>query len=195
MPVAEDAVPASVPEAKRLKVFLRGAVQGVGFRPFIYRLAQELGLTGWVNNSSQGVNVEVEGSAAPITANRSMMRDVFLELLTNSFSARGAGLSVDIRVRTLHKGIANPLHEGDVLAADTVYVSYHDNGPGIPDESRSQIFKRLFSTKPGGRGLGLASILYFLELHGGEVQEMGAAGLGAEFGILLPLVADGGENA
>jgi len=46
---------------ERLRVALRGAVQGVGFRPFIYRLAAEMGLTGWVLNSSQGVFIEVEG--------------------------------------------------------------------------------------------------------------------------------------
>ena len=46
----------------RLKLVVRGAVQGVGFRPFIYRLAGELGLTGWVNNSSQGVFIECEGA-------------------------------------------------------------------------------------------------------------------------------------
>lgn len=40
---------------------VRGAVQGVGFRPFIYRLATDTGLNGWVNNSPQGVFIEVEG--------------------------------------------------------------------------------------------------------------------------------------
>jgi hydrogenase maturation protein HypF len=45
----------------RLKMTVRGAVQGVGFRPFVFRLATGLGLTGWVNNSSQGVFLEVEG--------------------------------------------------------------------------------------------------------------------------------------
>ena len=45
----------------RLKVIIHGAVQGVGFRPFIYRLSTELGLRGWVLNSSQGVFIEVEG--------------------------------------------------------------------------------------------------------------------------------------
>lgn len=46
---------------QRLKITIRGAVQGVGFRPFIYRLATELGLSGWVSNSPQGVFIEVEG--------------------------------------------------------------------------------------------------------------------------------------
>jgi len=45
----------------RVHIAIRGAVQGVGFRPFVYRLAQELGLRGWVNNSSAGVFVEAEG--------------------------------------------------------------------------------------------------------------------------------------
>lgn len=46
---------------ERLKVSVRGVVQGVGFRPFIYRLATQLGLNGWVLNSAQGVFIEVEG--------------------------------------------------------------------------------------------------------------------------------------
>ena len=51
-------------EPRRARLAIRGAVQGVGFRPFIYRLATELGLAGWVNNSPQGVFVEVEGARA-----------------------------------------------------------------------------------------------------------------------------------
>jgi hydrogenase maturation protein HypF len=47
--------------AERLRITLRGAVQGVGFRPFVYRLATEMSLTGWVLNSSSGLVVEVEG--------------------------------------------------------------------------------------------------------------------------------------
>lgn len=47
---------------QRLWVEIHGAVQGVGFRPFVYRLATELSLTGWVINNSQGVFIEVEGS-------------------------------------------------------------------------------------------------------------------------------------
>ena len=46
---------------QRLHIIIRGAVQGVGFRPFIYRLATEMNLNGWVINSNQGVIIEVEG--------------------------------------------------------------------------------------------------------------------------------------
>lgn len=45
----------------RLSLTIRGAVQGVGFRPFVYRLATQLNLKGWVNNSVGGVFIEVEG--------------------------------------------------------------------------------------------------------------------------------------
>jgi len=48
-------------EHHRLRLLIQGHVQGVGFRPFVYRLATELGLTGYVLNSPQGVVVEVEG--------------------------------------------------------------------------------------------------------------------------------------
>jgi hydrogenase maturation protein HypF len=45
----------------RLKLVIHGAVQGVGFRPFVHRLAKELHLNGWVSNSEKGVDIEVEG--------------------------------------------------------------------------------------------------------------------------------------
>jgi hydrogenase maturation protein HypF len=57
-----------VGSSSRLKVTVRGAVQGVGFRPFIYRLATAAGLAGWVNNSPQGVFLEVEGTRPALEA-------------------------------------------------------------------------------------------------------------------------------
>ncbi len=48
-------------ETKLLRISIRGLVQGVGFRPFVFRLASELGLAGWVCNSAQGVTIEIEG--------------------------------------------------------------------------------------------------------------------------------------
>ncbi len=50
----------------RRRLEVRGIVQGVGFRPFVYRLARELALDGWVRNDAAGVIIEVQGDAASI---------------------------------------------------------------------------------------------------------------------------------
>lgn len=47
---------------QRVRIRIGGAVQGVGFRPFIYRLAADHDVVGWVNNSSQGVMIEAEAA-------------------------------------------------------------------------------------------------------------------------------------
>ncbi len=46
---------------RRLHLRVQGMVQGVGFRPFVYTLATELGLCGWVRNNNAGVDIEIEG--------------------------------------------------------------------------------------------------------------------------------------
>ncbi|MCC7215310.1 MAG: carbamoyltransferase HypF [Burkholderiales bacterium] len=58
LPVAADVV------RRRLEV--HGVVQGVGFRPFVYRLAHDLKLAGWVRNDAAGVTIEVQGDPARV---------------------------------------------------------------------------------------------------------------------------------
>ena len=49
-------------------IHLEGLVQGVGFRPFVYRLARERGLSGWVSNTVDGVHVEINAAAEEAAA-------------------------------------------------------------------------------------------------------------------------------
>ncbi len=58
----------NVQPVERARIVVRGAVQGVGFRPFVYRLATDLGLAGWVLNSSSGVVIEVEGAGGAVAS-------------------------------------------------------------------------------------------------------------------------------
>ena len=62
--------PASDPDAARERVSVRvsGVVQGVGFRPFVYRLANEENLSGLIGNDTDGVTIELEGALAHIQA-------------------------------------------------------------------------------------------------------------------------------
>jgi hydrogenase maturation protein HypF len=57
--------PAKPPNLRK-HIQVRGIVQGVGFRPFVYKLAKSLGLSGYVFNSSAGVTIEIEGSGAEV---------------------------------------------------------------------------------------------------------------------------------
>ena len=61
--------------AERRAFRVSGIVQGVGFRPFVYRLAMRCGLGGWVLNDSAGVGIEAEGAAASLDAFAAALRD------------------------------------------------------------------------------------------------------------------------
>ncbi len=65
----------NTPASQRLQVSVVGTVQGVGFRPFAFRLARQLGIGGWVMNTSSGALLEVEGSMVSV--------DQFLQRLTS----------------------------------------------------------------------------------------------------------------
>ncbi len=49
-------------QRERIQLTIRGTVQGIGFRPFVFRLAQELSLGGWIANTTQGTLLELEGT-------------------------------------------------------------------------------------------------------------------------------------
>ena len=58
----QQSIPTDPAKAQRLRITVRGRVQGVGFRPFVHGLAGAHGLNGWVRNDCEGVVLEVEGA-------------------------------------------------------------------------------------------------------------------------------------
>jgi len=55
-------------ERRRAGLLVSGVVQGVGFRPFVYRIAFEEGLAGFIGNDTDGVTIEIEGQGARVEA-------------------------------------------------------------------------------------------------------------------------------
>ena len=73
----------------RRRVAISGVVQGVGFRPFVWRRATRLGLAGWVENDAAGVVLEVQGKAAAVAA--------FLDDLASSAPPLASVGRIDVR--------------------------------------------------------------------------------------------------
>jgi two-component system sensor histidine kinase HydH len=70
--------------------------------------------------------------------------------------------------------------------ATEVRLRVHDTGGGIPAERLAQIFEPLYTTKPGGTGLGLHIVQEVVAAHGGQVTVESVAGQGTTFTITLP---------
>ncbi len=105
------------PTRSRKRLMITGLVQGVGFRPFIYRLARELNLAGWVRNTSRGVEVEVEGDPPALSR--------FLWLLPRQAPALA-------RVDRVSSTEAEPLGEEDFAILESREGA--DTQPAIPPD-------------------------------------------------------------
>jgi two-component system nitrogen regulation sensor histidine kinase GlnL len=64
-----------------------------------------------------------------------------------------------------------------------------DNGPGIPDDIRPNLFDPFVTSKPSGSGLGLALVAKIINDHGGLVEVDGRPGR-TEFRLHLPVLTD-----
>jgi hydrogenase maturation protein HypF len=81
---------------KRHRIQIQGIVQGVGFRPFVYRLAVRLGLDGWVCNGSSGVLIEAQGEEASLAAFvRALQQEAPPLALITSLESADAPLAAD----------------------------------------------------------------------------------------------------
>jgi len=72
-----------------VRVQVTGVVQGVGFRPFVYRLAHDLGLAGWVLNGERGVEIHAEGPSGALRR--------FVESITRGAPPAARVAAVDVR--------------------------------------------------------------------------------------------------
>ena len=105
------------------------------------------------------------------------LMQVFLNLIVNAEQAiREARDRGTLRIR---------LGKGD----KTVWVSFHDDGPGIPKENLPSIFDPFYTTKRPGRGtgLGLSICKSVMKEHNGTVEATNAADGGAMFTVTLPV--------
>jgi two-component system, sporulation sensor kinase E len=69
---------------------------------------------------------------------------------------------------------------------ENVFVTFADNGPGVPADRVSRVFEPYYTTKKTGSGLGLLIVHRIIHDHGGEVEFRSREGIGTEVTVYLP---------
>lgn len=75
------------------------------------------------------------------------------------------------------------------IDGETVRVTMHDTGPGLPAGTADLVFEPFFTTKPAGMGMGLPIVRSIVEAHGGSIRALSEPPEGTVFEVVLPLDA------
>jgi len=148
-------------------------------------LAEEVDLSALVHEvveqfgplaAERGVELTWSGcEPLPMRCSRPLLLEALLNLLDNALRVSARGQEIEVSLRS---------------DADAAVVTIADQGPGIPEHAREQVFQRFFRLAPsagdGGTGLGLAIVRGIARAHGGEVHIEASQWGGAAVRLSLP---------
>ncbi len=127
----------------------------------------------WKEDSNSPVSVKTYlRTLSPVEGHPAEMRDAFVSMILNAVEAMPEGGEIYLTTEE---------------NAGSAWIYIQDNGAGISDEIKDKIFDPFFSTRSGGRGLGLSLAYAIISRHGGEIEVISQEGQGATFIVKLPL--------
>jgi two-component system nitrogen regulation sensor histidine kinase GlnL len=148
----------------------------------VKRLAE----TGFAEGSR--ITVEFDPSLPPLPGNRDKLIQAFLNLVKNAAEAIAERQEPGrIMLRTAFRpGMRLAIPGTGARVSLPLMIEVEDNGPGVPDELKPQLFDPFVTTKRTGTGLGLALVAKIIGDHGGVI-ECESAPKRTVFRVLLPL--------
>lgn len=108
------------------------------------------------------------GKGMKLEADEGLLSQVLTNLIRNAREATEGMPDADIQVIATNSG-------------GSPYIQVSDNGPGIPEEIREEIFLPFYTTKQEGTGIGLCLSRQIMRLHGGDLKLLLSNGPGATF--------------
>lgn len=135
--------------------------------------------TKFIKNDYVKIELNIPYGDYFILGNYTEIQRVFLNLISNAKEAKKDNLKIKIKLE----------HVCNSDVEDFVLLSITDNGVGITEENKNQLFVKGYSTKGSStnRGLGLAIVKEIVENHSGHIQVMSEVNRGSTFRIYLPL--------
>ena len=139
------------------------------------------------NGPQVNIDFDIDEDIPDIMIDKDAFRQVLINLINNSIEAmpNGGNISVDVRYKNgLHQNDPNAVKSGG--EGNRLEITISDNGPGIPDNLKSNLFKKQSSTKADHDGLGLLIVHDLVSKMGGNIVLDDKVDSGACFKILLP---------
>jgi len=123
---------------------------------------------------------------------------ILTNLLRNAADAVGEhGGTIRVRIATVRadrRFLASTYLNQDLAPGDYLSLEVQDDGCGMTEPQLARVLDPFFTTKPDGRGLGLASLPAILRGHSGDVRIESRVGAGTTFQLILPLSGPGARN-
>ena len=130
------------------------------------------------------LEVIVDDDIPAVRADAGQIQQVVMNLVINAREAlHGSGGRIEVHLSSIRDATDSP----------AARINVSDNGPGIDDDARPQIFKPFFTTKAHGTGLGLATVHEIVTALGGTVDVESVPGHGANFTVTIPAAQETGQ--
>jgi len=152
---------------------IRGPAEPVELRPAIDSALSNLSMNPIMEHVR--IDFDMPGAPVPVSAYEGPLVQAFTNLLLNAAQAQNGRGTIRVSLE---------------VSGTRAVVRIHDEGPGIPPDKRTEIFKPFYTTRPEGTGLGLAEVRRAMQAMGGSVR-LDNVERGACFRIDLPLATTG----
>ncbi len=162
-------------------------------------IAEAAALVEPVLPSDVTLETEIVPQLPPVAGDSSQLRQVIMNLISNARDALAdRGGTIVVRALPVDvddtQALVLQLREKMELGP-AVLLEVEDDGPGMDATTRARLLEPFFTTKPTGRGMGLASVVGIVRRHRGGLAVDSNPGRGTIFRILLPLAAPQVEQA
>ena len=132
-----------------------------------------------IGNDRIQIELSVDAKLPLIRADREMIREALANVMVNAEEAMPEGGTITL----------SAAHDDS-----SVTVNITDSGPGIAPENSQRVFELYYTTKTGGKGMGLPNALRSIELNGGTMSMKSSLGRGTSCSISLPIASRSSEN-
>jgi signal transduction histidine kinase/CheY-like chemotaxis protein len=175
---------------RELMIF--GATGNPTFEPVdLSRLVREMIQVVKISISkAAALNSDLPENLSMVFGNAAQLRQLVMNLVINASQAIG-DREGEIRITTK----VLPEHESTTIATEAnlptcryLKLEVSDTGDGMTEEVKAKMFAPFFSTKPAGRGLGLAVVQRIVRAHSGVIKVVSTPGSGTTFQVFLPCI-------